>query len=63
MGTIPLPLPWMDVHRAGHPPALSYERDPKDCPFCRATEVPQSSPPVAEPDEFGHGLGEIDGSD
>lgn len=38
MGTIPLPLPWYDEHRAGHPPALTGGRDPKGCPFCKAGE-------------------------
>ena len=33
MGTIPLPIPWIDFHRGGHPPAFAYGQ-PQVCPFC-----------------------------
>ena len=36
MGTIPLPLPWIDWHRAGHPPAFAGGNKAEDCPFCKA---------------------------
>lgn len=33
MGTLSLPIPWADFHRAGHPPAFAYGQ-PEVCPLC-----------------------------
>lgn len=35
MGTVPLPIPTADWHRAGHPPAFSFGQ-PDPCPLCRS---------------------------
>jgi hypothetical protein len=40
MGTINLPIPWVDYHRGGHPWAFSYMQ-PDPCPFCGMTRDEQ----------------------
>jgi hypothetical protein len=46
MGTVPLPLSWYDLHRAGHPPAFTTpETQAKDCPFCKAEAAKSETRP------------------
>lgn len=40
MGTVSLPLPYVDYHRGRHPWAFSYGQ-PDPCPFCGMTRAEQ----------------------